>query len=61
MDPFFIVTILIGVILLGVIVKIMPFLLKALFWVLIVVLLLVLIFSISWNDVMGWASGISLW
>ena len=60
MDPFFIVEILIGVILCGVIIKILPFLLKFLFWVLVVALILIVVFGVSWTDVISWAQGITL-
>ena len=61
MDPFFIVEILIGVVLLGVIIKILPFLLKFLFWVLVVSLILIVVFGVSWNEVIGWAQEIYVW
>ena len=55
------VEILIGVILLGVIIKLLPFLLKVLLWVLVITLVLVVIFKVGWGDVLGWAEGITFW
>ncbi|HIJ11399.1 TPA: hypothetical protein HA278_05055, partial [Candidatus Woesearchaeota archaeon] len=41
--------------------KLMSFVLRIIFWGLLVSFVLVLVFGISWTQVFDWASGVVLW